>query len=90
MPHQYFFHEDDEEIDMPTPCQKCGDMFDLNDGRESKNWFPNTTICPDCADDEDFEIEHEEEIKELTDQISDLKYDLNAAETRLQLLLNQK
>ena len=39
------FYEDDDEMDMPTPCQKCGNLFDLNDGVGSEKWFPNTVIC---------------------------------------------
>jgi hypothetical protein len=28
------------EMEMPTPCQKCRELFDLNDGQPSYEWFP--------------------------------------------------
>jgi len=30
-----------DNMEMPTPCQKCGNLFDLNDGTGSTKWFPN-------------------------------------------------
>ena len=35
----------DHNMEMPTPCQKCGGWFDLLDGGGSEKWFPNTVIC---------------------------------------------
>lgn len=37
------------DFEMPTPCQKCGEIFDLNDGVGSELWFPNTVICENCG-----------------------------------------
>lgn len=48
------------EMEMPTPCQKCGDMFDLNDGYASNKWYSNTTICSECHAKEQDEIEQDE------------------------------
>lgn len=48
---------------MPTPCQKCNEIFELNDGKESKKWFPNTTICANCREDEEQEMKDEEKVK---------------------------
>ena len=50
----------EEEMDIPTPCQHCGELFDLNDGGASSKWYPNTIICPQCSDEEDKEIEEDD------------------------------
>lgn len=71
------FYEDDDEMDMPTPCMKCGKIFDLNDGVGSEKWFPNTVICEKCGNEEEAEIERDEEIKEMKDGLSDAKYNVN-------------
>ena len=41
----------EEEMEMPTPCIKCNDWFELNEGRPSKE-DNKITICPNCADKE--------------------------------------
>lgn len=72
-----------EEMEMPTPCQKCGEWFDLNDGCGSEKWYPNTVICEDCHEQERQEIERDEEIQELTDDISDAEITIKDAKERL-------
>lgn len=37
----------DHNFEMPTPCQKCGKIFELNDGIGSEKWYPLTIICND-------------------------------------------
>lgn len=69
--------------DMPTPCQKCGEIFDLNDGHGSIKWFPNTVICEKCADEEQIEIETDEEIQDLKNAIDDAEITIKDARTRL-------
>ena len=76
----------DEEMEMPCPCQKCGDWFDLNDGHGSKKWFPHTVICKKCYREEEKEIERDEEIEDLKNQISDAEYTLKECRERLQKL----
>ncbi|GGG34020.1 hypothetical protein GCM10011378_08060 [Hymenobacter glacieicola] len=49
----------DEEMEMPCPCQHCGEWFDLHDGRSSKSWYPGTVICKECRDEEREEMEAE-------------------------------
>ena len=61
-------------MEMPTPCERCGDIFDLYDGLASprtKGQSPQIIICEDCAKKEEEEIELEEEIQELKDEIAD-------------------
>lgn len=72
-----------DEFEMPTPCQKCGDIFDLNDGTGSVKWFPNTVICQNCGDAEDIEVQRDEEIVELKNQIEDAKFTIKDALSRL-------
>jgi len=48
------------KFEMPTPCQHCGDIFDLNNGRCSDKWYKNTTICESCWKKEQEEIEEDE------------------------------
>lgn len=74
---------DTEEMDMPTPCQKCGEWFDLNDGRGSKKWFPKTVICESCFEEEEEEIENDEEIEELEEAISDAETTISNSKERL-------
>lgn len=58
---------------MPTPCQKCGETFDLTDGYPSKKWYPNTVICVSCHDKEAFEIGYDEEVENLKEEIDELE-----------------
>jgi hypothetical protein len=71
---------------MPTPCQKCDCIFDLNDGRRSEKWFPNTVICSSCAEEEREEIERDNEIYDLKAQISDAEITISGAKDRLKEL----
>lgn len=70
-------------MEMPTPCQKCGDVFDLNDGLTSEKWFPNTIICEQCGEVERGEIDRDEEIESLNEQIEEAEYTLKSARERL-------
>lgn len=72
-----------DEMEMPCPCQKCGEWFDLNDGSTSKLWFPDTVICASCGNLEDLEIERDIEIEEMTEQLQNAIYDLKEAQKRL-------
>ncbi len=72
-----------EEMEMPTPCQKCGEWFDLNDGRSSEKWFPDTVICEKCADEERKEIDSDEEIQDLKNSIDDAVVTIKEARNRL-------
>ena len=72
-----------DEFEMPTPCQKCGNIFNLNDGHGSEKWFPNTVICESCGRDEDAEIERDEEIEDLKSQIDDAEFTIKEARIRL-------
>lgn len=71
------------EMEMPTPCQHCGEIFDLNDGYGSEKWYPNTIICDACHDKEQLEIERDEEIEDLKNQISDAEITIKDAKERL-------
>lgn len=75
-----------EEMEMPTPCQKCGEIFDLLDGMGSLKWFPNTTICESCGDEESKEIERDEEITEHKERIESAVWDINDAIKQLAAL----
>ena len=75
-----------EEMEMPTPCQKCSKIFDLNDGHGSKKWFPNTVICCKCSAEEDLEIETDEEIETLKGTIDDAKITIQDSRVRLEEL----
>jgi hypothetical protein len=72
-----------EDFEMPTPCQKCGEWFDLHDGVHSHIWFPNTVICQECGTKEDEEIARYEEIKDLKRQIDDAEITIKDARSRL-------
>jgi len=74
---------DELEMDMPTPCQRCGNIFDLNDGCTSEKWYPNTVICNNCAMEEEEEITKDEEIDELKEGIEDAKITIKNNTERL-------
>lgn len=76
----------DHNMEMPTPCQKCGGWFDLNDGYGSEKWFPDTTICEECYNEEAKEIEKDERIEELKAEISDLEWTIADDKKRLEEL----
>lgn len=73
-------------MEMPTPCQKCGDIFDLNDGATSAKWFPNTVICESCGNQEDIEIERDGEIQDLKSAIEDAEWTIRDSCARLKEL----
>lgn len=69
-----------EEMDMPTPCIHCGELFDLNDGGTSGKWYPSTIICPQCSTQEDGEIEEDERWETINNEVSNALYDLENEE----------
>lgn len=71
------------EMDMPTPCQRCGNIFELNDGRASEKWYPNTIICDSCDSEEEDEIQLDDEIEELKTDIEDAKITIKDNTERL-------
>lgn len=73
----------DHNMEMPTPCQKCGGWFDLLDGVGSDKWFPGTVICEQCADVETKEMEVEEEIEEVKNNIEDAELTIKEGKERL-------
>lgn len=69
-------------MEMPTPCEKCDEVFDLHDGASSPRQ-PSIIICARCASLEQAEMEAEEEHEELEAQIEDAEYTLKMARMRL-------
>lgn len=69
----------EEEMEMPTPCQKCGEWFDLNDGVGSEKWFPRTVICSECGEKEQQIIEIETDIEDLQDEIDQAEESITSA-----------
>ena len=65
------------EMEMPTPCIHCHEIFDLLDGYGSEKWYRNTTICAKCFDLEEKEIEEDEEIREQKERLENAIYDIN-------------
>lgn len=65
-----------EEMEMPTPCQHCGEWFDLQDGKPSEDWYPNTVICEDCSEKEEAEIEENERWEEINNELENALYGL--------------
>lgn len=65
-----------EEMEMPTPCQHCGKIFDLNDGYGSEKWHPNLVICENCHKEEEAEIEEEERWESINIELSNALYGL--------------
>ena len=72
-----------KELEMPTPCQQCGEIFELHDGNTSHKWFPNTIICEDCGFKEDEEIEKDNKIDELKERIDSLVDEIDGCRMEL-------
>ena len=72
-------------MEMPTPCNECGSLFYLLDGKRSPK-TKKIIICEACADAEQEEIEHQEEIDDLEEQISEAEHAIINARKRLQEL----
>lgn len=70
-------------MEMPSSCEKCGEVFELLDGLTSKKWFPNTIICESCGTAEEEEIDRDEEIAQLKEDIAEAEYTLLRDKARL-------
>jgi len=66
-----------EQMEMPTPCEHCGAIFDLNDGVCSNKWHLNTTICRQCGCEEEQEIEEDDRWEDINNEISNALYGLD-------------
>lgn len=67
-------------MEMPTPCEHCGEWFDLNDGYQSDKWHPDTIICSGCGYKEEKEIEEDEYWENTNIEISNALYGINEKE----------
>lgn len=77
------------EMEMPTPCEHCGKIFDLNDGYRSDKWHPDITICSDCHTEEQEEIE-QDELWEMTNyELGETLYYLKDKECAWAKLTNE-
>lgn len=59
---------DFDEMEMPVPCDKCGEWVELTDCRTSE--LTKKLLCRDCCDVED-------EVKAKIDEIKDIQYMLD-------------
>ena len=66
----------DNEMETPTYCQHCCEIFDLNDGRCSEKWYPNVIICENCWNVEREEIEEGGRWEDINIDISNALYDI--------------
>lgn len=74
------------EMEMPTPCQSCNEIFELTEGYESKKWFQNTSICENCSIKEEAEVLKDGAIEDLKKRIDNALYDIKEARSELQEL----
>lgn len=78
-------YQEDHQFDegaMPCICSICNGWFDLNDGSSNPR-KENEVICEGCADDIQKELDIEEEIEDLTIQISDAEDTIKCCKKRL-------
>jgi hypothetical protein len=66
-----------EPMEMPTPCEHCGTIFDLNDGYRSDKWHDGIVICAKCHEEEEREIEEDERWETINLEISNALYGLD-------------
>lgn len=70
------------EMEMPTPCDECGEIFDLNDGMPHPRGS-GIVICAECSRKIEADVEREEEIDTLKDEILDAEDTIRRARARL-------
>ena len=75
-----------EHMEEPTPCIHCNEWFDLQNGYESEKWHPNIMICGNCRTEEIKEISKDEEIEDLTANLSDAEDNVMRYRKRLREL----
>jgi hypothetical protein len=71
-----------QEMEMPTPCNECDGIFDLNDGMQHPRGT-NIVICAECARKIESEVEHEETVEQLKEEILDAEDTIRHARARL-------
>ena len=54
-------------MEMPVPCNKCGEWVELNDTRQSP--YSEELICPECYNAEEARKEIENEIRDLEEDL---------------------
>lgn len=69
------------ELEMPTPCEECGEVFDLHDGHRHPS--RNIVICAECANRLQQEADREEEIENLKEEIQEAQWTIENARKRL-------
>lgn len=77
------------EMEMPTPCTHCGEIFDLNDGCASDKWYRDTIICEKCSDEEQKEIEEDERWEDINIEVSNALYSLDQEKNIKNLLTKE-
>jgi hypothetical protein len=77
------------DIEMPTPCQHCGVIFDLHDGTTSELWYPNTIICDSCGDIEEREVELQDEMENLQLEIDDAEWTIENNNKELEICIKK-
>lgn len=82
------FYEN-EEMEMPTHCQQCGEIFDLNDGYGSEKRHKTMVICEYCYREEEKEAEEDERWEEINIEVSNALYGLDK-EANVSNLLNEE
>ena len=76
-------YESPDGMEMPVQCD-CGNWMELNDSwRREKEGADNTTICTDCHEKEEAEIDRDNEISDLKAEIEEAEYTLDQAKRRL-------
>jgi hypothetical protein len=74
-------------MEMPTPCNECGEWFDLNDGGPSADG--KTQICSDCSEKEGLYKEISDGVDELYALISDSEREQQDWRDELESLLKK-
>jgi hypothetical protein len=76
-------------MEMPTPCEHCSKIFDLNDGYRSEKWHPDIVICEECHNKEQEEIEQDEFWEMIDYELGETLYHLKDKEGAWAKLSNE-
>lgn len=75
-----------DDMEMPAPCESCGQWFDLHDGTGSDKWYKDIVICPECGDLEEKEIELDDEIENEQNNLADAEWQIKESTRELERL----
>ena len=77
-------------MEMPTPCESCGQWCELDDMVGSDKWYKDIVICRECSDLEEKEIELDNDIENEQNNLADAEWQIKESTRELERLRVKK